>query len=218
MTLPQLGSPLLLLSFALVSPRLLAESEAGTFLADARSDERTPESSPLSDNKDQANAATAPAETEAAPSKSKTPPPFLIPNLPSAHGAQPDGSETRPTPRAATTASPPSRLRVTPPSSVVSGALRESFHYDPRLHAQSVRRSSPDSEDTADSDVVMLPEVAVNERPLPRDLNADIARWRSQQPQNHSRFGTGIHEKDFGKVRVSVPTILYLPVGLGIRW
>jgi hypothetical protein len=72
--------------------------------------------------------------------------------------------------------------------------------------------------DTAGSEVVMLPKLTVNERPLPRDLGQDIARWRSKAPQNHSRFGTGIHEKDFGKVRASVSTIFYIPVSFGIRW
>lgn len=148
----------------------------------------------------------------------KTPPSFLIPNRSGSNEAQPGGSETRP-------ASPPSRLRVTPPASVITGALRESFHYDASLHAPSANAESPassDADDTAggiaDSDVVMLPKMAVNERPLPRDLGADIARWRGTLPQNHTRFGTGIHQKDLGKVRVSVMTLFYIPIMVGARW
>ena len=49
-------------------------------------------------------------------------------------------------------------------------------------------------------------------------FGADIARWHSQAPQNHTRLGTGIRQKDFGKVRVTVPTLLYIPIGIGVSW
>ena len=234
MTLPQLGS--LLLSFALVPPRLLAESDdresdhrVGAFLADARPGTPAPEvSSPKSEtsvSSPKANAtlqtSTLSADAASAPPKPKAPPPFLVLNRSASDGVQPGGSDTRPTTTTnpGNTTSRPSRLRVTPPNSVVSGALRESFHYDARLHAQAVKTGSDDDalSDT-DSDVVMLPKMAVNERPLPRELGADIARWHSQAPQNHTRLGTGIHQKDFGKVRVSVPTLLYIPIGIGVSW
>jgi hypothetical protein len=204
MTLPHLGS--LLLSLALVAPRLLGEEGESLESAPAPS-EQTPAT-----------------PTAAGPStKTKNPPPFLVPNPPSPGAAKtqekPGGSQTRPSPADSLQ---PSRLRVNASVSVVSGALRESFRYDPTLHTQGPTSESSDSDtamgDSADSAVVTLPKITVNERPLPRDLGADIARWRSQAPQNHSRFGTGVHEKDFGKVRVSVMTLFYIPIGAGVRW
>lgn len=215
MTSP-LGS--LLLSFALVSPPLLAESDdrEGTFLADAPLGDR--EAAEAASVKKASTPPAADVSPAAANPPPKSPPPFLVPNGSSSDRVKSGGSEIHPT-----TISPPSsRLRVTSPSSVVSGALRESFRYDASLRAQAVQAASADSHDAAsaddDSDVVLLPKMAVNERPLPRDLGADIARWRSQAPQNHTRLGTGIHQKDFGKVRVGVMTLFYIPIAVGASW
>lgn len=216
MTSP-LGS--LLLSFALVSPPLLAESDdrGGTFLADAPLGDR--EAAEVASVKKASAPPAADVSPAAANPPLKSPPPFLVPNGSSSDRVKSGGSETHST----TTSSPSSGLRVTPPSSVVSGALRESFRYDASIRAQAVPAAAADSSDAAsatddDSDVVLLPKMAVNERPLPRDLGADIARWRSQAPQNHTRLGTGIHQKDFGKMRVSVMTLFYIPIAVGASW
>jgi len=37
-------------------------------------------------------------------------------------------------------------------------------------------------------------------------------------PQNHSKFGTGVHEKDIGKVRISAVTVLYVPIFVKLSW
>lgn len=107
------------------------------------------------------------------------------------------------------------------PRSLVLGALRQSFPYDPSVRAKSAPVAAADaaSPGTNGSDVVVLPKVEVTSRPLANGLAEAIANQRpATRPQNHSRFGTGIHEKDFGKVRASAVTIFYIPVLVGFSW
>ena len=109
---------------------------------------------------------------------------------------------------------------ATKSSSFVRGALRASFPYDPdaRRKVSEASGDDPSAQATLDPAVVILPKVEVSSRVLDRRLPEAIANRRPPGPQNHSRFGTGIHEKDFGKVRASVVTILYVPVLIGISW
>jgi hypothetical protein len=37
-------------------------------------------------------------------------------------------------------------------------------------------------------------------------------------PQNTRRLGTGIRQRDFGKVRLSTVTVFYLPIFIGASW
>jgi hypothetical protein len=37
-------------------------------------------------------------------------------------------------------------------------------------------------------------------------------------PQNTTKFGTGMRQRDFGKVRVSTVTIFYIPIFIGASW
>ncbi len=104
--------------------------------------------------------------------------------------------------------------------SILRSALHESFPYDPSARTKRPEQSSVDqaAQGTDDSEIVVLPDVEVTSRVLDRGLTAAIANQKPTGPQNHSKFGTGIHEKDFGKVRASVITILYIPVGFGLSW
>jgi hypothetical protein len=69
-----------------------------------------------------------------------------------------------------------------------------------------------------DPDTVYLPKFEVEDRPLPRGLAEAIEKSRFAGPQNKSRLGTGIHEKDFGKVRGPVVTVFYIPIFAGLSW
>jgi hypothetical protein len=99
-------------------------------------------------------------------------------------------------------------------------AVVESFRYNPemRQEIEELTASNLEVPVPTDSDVVILEKFEVNERPVPRGLADAIAKARPLGPQNHSRFGTGIHQKDFGKVRFSAVTILYVPVFLQLSW
>ena len=104
--------------------------------------------------------------------------------------------------------------------SILRSALHASFPYDPGARAKSPEASAADQapQGALDPEIVLMPKVEVTSRVLDRGLTAAIANWRPTGPQNHSKFGTGIHQKDFGKVRASVITILYIPVGFGLSW
>jgi hypothetical protein len=99
-------------------------------------------------------------------------------------------------------------------------AIRESFQYSPVAQTSTEEPPAPilAPEVKIDSDIIVLPKYEVRSRPLPRGLTEAIAKSRSFEPQNHSKFGTGIHEKDFGKVRFSAVTVLYIPVLVGLSW
>jgi hypothetical protein len=108
----------------------------------------------------------------------------------------------------------------TGPRTEIQQAILNSFQY--RLVAKTNDQEQP-TPDVApavgiDSDIIVLPKYEVRSRPLPRGLTEAIARSRSLGPQNQSKFGTGIHEKDFGKIRVSAITVLYIPVLVGLSW
>ena len=73
------------------------------------------------------------------------------------------------------------------------------------------------SEDHADP--IVLETMSVVERSNHRQLSAAINSPRApKDPQNVSKFGTGIHQRDFGKVRVSAVTIFFIPVLVGASW
>lgn len=99
-------------------------------------------------------------------------------------------------------------------------ALRESFHYDPAVRAKSLEQPAPElaPEVEGDPEIIVLPKYMVESRPLPRGLVEAVAASRSLEPQNQSRLGTGIHEKDFGKVRAYAVTVLYVPILVGFSW
>jgi hypothetical protein len=99
-------------------------------------------------------------------------------------------------------------------------AVLESFRYDPELRAKDEGPSSASQSEPVknDPEVIVLPKFEVKERRVPRGLAEAIVRARPLEPQNHSRLGTGIHQADIGKVRVSAVTVLYVPVFLGLSW
>jgi hypothetical protein len=69
------------------------------------------------------------------------------------------------------------------------------------------------------TDPIVLDTMSVVERSNHRQLSAAINSPRPpKDPQNVSKFGTGIHQRDFGKVRVSAVTLFFIPVFVGASW
>jgi hypothetical protein len=99
-------------------------------------------------------------------------------------------------------------------------AVLESFRYSPVASPSNQEQpaSDPTPRVESDSETIVLPKYDVRSRPLPRGLNEAVAKSRPMGPQNHTKFGTGIQEKDFGKVRLSAITVLYIPIGVGLSW
>lgn len=104
---------------------------------------------------------------------------------------------------------------------LMRAAVTESFSYDGTARAETnppVAADVPTRAAQTDPDVVVLDTFEVRTRAFDRDLPSAIKKWRPSGPQNNTRFGTGVREKDFGKVRASVVTILYIPVLVGFSW
>lgn len=99
-------------------------------------------------------------------------------------------------------------------------ALRESFHYDPGARPKSIDQSSEEQkqESEPDPDLLYLPKLEVKGPRVDRGFAEAIATARPTGPQNISKWGTGIHQKDFGKLRLSVVTVLFIPINAGISW
>lgn len=107
-------------------------------------------------------------------------------------------------------------------SPTVRRAILAGFSYNPSAREKPPEQSSPalvQAQPTpADPDVVVMAKFEVAARPYERGLPTAIANWRDPGPQNNTRFGTGTRQKDFGKVRASVVTILYIPIAVGFSW
>lgn len=70
----------------------------------------------------------------------------------------------------------------------------------------------------ADPDVLLMPKFEVFADEFDRGLHEAILNYRDPRPINNTRFGTGLRQKDFGKVRAGVVTIFYIPVMFGLSW
>ena len=106
-------------------------------------------------------------------------------------------------------------------------ALAREYHFAPKTDAEKpAPTTNPDrpatneefSHDDGIDTVVLDKMTVVGHADLSRLEKAINAPRRPDGPQNSSKFGTGIHERDFGKVRVSVVTILFIPVFISASW
>ncbi|MEO6567294.1 MAG: hypothetical protein ABIO94_00915 [Opitutaceae bacterium] len=108
-------------------------------------------------------------------------------------------------------------------SSSVRTTILEAFPYNPSARAEPrpehtspiLLRSQPAP---VDPEVVVMANFEVSARAYERGLPEAIANWRDPRPRNDAKFGTGTHQKDFGKVRASMVTILYVPIFFGLSW
>jgi hypothetical protein len=122
----------------------------------------------------------------------------------------------------AATAANPQTSEATAPS-FVRQAIRESFRYDPGTY---VRPTTPEHlspalrapQAASDPAVVLMPKFEVRSRPIDYGLPEAIARYKDPRPQINRKFGTGIYQKDFGKVRMTTSTIFYIPFFVGFSW
>jgi hypothetical protein len=104
---------------------------------------------------------------------------------------------------------------------LIRDAIRETFPYDPaapKENTGSALAGEPSPQANSDPNIIVLDNYNVRSRAFERDLPLAIQRWRPSGPQNKTKFGTGIRQKDFGKVRASMVTILYIPVLVGFSW
>ncbi|HEY0944529.1 MAG TPA: hypothetical protein VGD81_04650 [Opitutaceae bacterium] len=102
----------------------------------------------------------------------------------------------------------------------IQRAIVESFPYNSNFRAENPETESPQPTQPSDvdSEVVTLPEVEVRTHTFDRQLAAALENSQPLAPRNHTVLGTGIREKDFGKVRGHVATVFYVPVRFGISW
>jgi hypothetical protein len=69
-----------------------------------------------------------------------------------------------------------------------------------------------------DPDAVVMEKLIVSDRNLYWDLASDIKKGRPAHAQSHAKFGTGVYEKDFGKIRAFSVNVLYIPILVGVSW
>lgn len=69
-----------------------------------------------------------------------------------------------------------------------------------------------------DSNIVVMEKFHVTARIADRELAADIAKTHPLTAKSDAKFGTGEYQKDFGKIRASAITILYVPIRLNASW
>jgi hypothetical protein len=70
----------------------------------------------------------------------------------------------------------------------------------------------------SDPDVVHLETVEVGAPRFGRELERAIESYRMHLPLNTQVMGTGVIQKDYGKLRVSRMSVLYVPVQLKFSW
>lgn len=106
-------------------------------------------------------------------------------------------------------------------------ALLREYRYTPEAPdattASDATASSPTPDarptPTAESDAVILERITVVDTSEFRELEKTMRSPRPPRgPQNTRKFGTGIRERDLGKVRLSTVTIFYIPIFIGASW
>ena len=104
--------------------------------------------------------------------------------------------------------------------SEMRSAMLEGFVFEqkPKPIESTVVLVDRSSQAAVDPDTVVMEKMVVYDRNLYWDLASDIKKGRPVHAQSHSKFGTGVYEKDFGKVRAACVTVLYIPIMVGISW
>jgi hypothetical protein len=99
-------------------------------------------------------------------------------------------------------------------------AVLDTQPYAPIARAEPVEEISPIllTRAQAGPDVLLMPKFEVFADEVDRGLHQAILNYRDPRPINNTRFGTGLRQKDFGKVRAGMVTIFYIPVMIGFSW
>lgn len=103
-------------------------------------------------------------------------------------------------------------------------AILDRHPYQPAEPAKSTEPPSADQSAPRPAaplgglDIVVLPKYEVRSASVTRGLTEEMVRSRPPGPINQHTFGTGVYQKDFGKVRVGVVTILFIPIQIGMSW
>ncbi len=90
----------------------------------------------------------------------------------------------------------------------------------PTMEASPLRPGvpMPEFEDT-DPDVVSLPNMTIEARRVPRDLEKGIAeKYRRLKADELNGMAGLLYKKDIGPVRFGVYSILYIPVVINFSW
>jgi hypothetical protein len=93
------------------------------------------------------------------------------------------------------------------------------FSFDVKAKPDATQERAPEEPaEFRDPNVVQMETVQVTTSALDRDLAADVKKTKGLRGESHRKLGTGVVEKDFGKVRMSAVTILYVPILVGFSW
>lgn len=108
----------------------------------------------------------------------------------------------------------------TGPHPEIRQAILADFQYLPAMQAKSLDQPLPDLAPPVESDpeIVALPRFEVRSSRLPRGLEEAVEKSRPDGLHDDVKLGTGVHVRDFGKVRMAVATVLYIPIYIGFSW
>jgi hypothetical protein len=101
--------------------------------------------------------------------------------------------------------------------------LRE-YRYTPETSDASIATTHKPAQDTIlrpsdESDAVILERITVVDTYDFRELEKAVnSPHPPKGPQNTRKFGTGIRQRDFGKVRLSTVSVFYIPIFIGASW
>jgi hypothetical protein len=108
----------------------------------------------------------------------------------------------------------------TRPHPEIRQAILANFQYHPVVQAKSLDQPLPDLAPPVetDSEIMALPRFEVRSSRLPRGLEEAVAKSHPDGLHNDIKLGTGVYVRDFGKVRMAVATVLYIPICIGFSW
>jgi hypothetical protein len=84
--------------------------------------------------------------------------------------------------------------------------------------SQSTRTATQRNEKQTAHEVVEMEKVVVSDAPAHNYIPVRVEMRSTKPEKKRHRWGTGVHEKDFGKVRAYSVTILYIPILVGLSW
>jgi hypothetical protein len=108
----------------------------------------------------------------------------------------------------------------TGPHPEIRQAVLADFRYLPVVPEKGLDLTVPSLAPPLESEagLMVLPKFEVRSSRLPRGLDEAVVKSQPDGLHNDIKLGTGVHVRDFGKVRMAVATVLYIPVYIGFSW
>lgn len=90
------------------------------------------------------------------------------------------------------------------------------FTYSGTSEAVAAKTDEDPSQD--DPNIVRLRKMEITASKVDATLDMAIKKYAGSKPESQRALGTGVIERDFGKVRMDTITVLYIPLQIGFSW